>query len=50
VHDGQVLARGRNLGRTDDDPTAHRETMAIRLAWPNMGVRVFEAARCEQVK
>jgi tRNA(adenine34) deaminase len=30
VHDGQVLARGRNLGRTNDDPTAHGEMMAIR--------------------
>ena len=23
ARDGQVLARGRNLGRTNDDPTAH---------------------------
>ena len=30
VRDGQVLARGRNLGRTNDDPTAHGEMMAIR--------------------
>src|SRR5580704_16762111 len=30
VHDGQVLARGRNLGRTNDDPTAHGEMVAIR--------------------
>src|SRR3984893_9885274 len=30
VHDGQVLARGRNLGKTNDDPTAHGEMMAIR--------------------
>ena len=29
VRDGQVLARGRNLGRTNDDPTAHGEMMAI---------------------
>jgi tRNA(adenine34) deaminase len=30
VRDGQVLARGRNLGKTNDDPTAHGEMMAIR--------------------
>jgi tRNA(adenine34) deaminase len=30
VRDGQVLARGRNLGRTNGDPTAHGEMMAIR--------------------
>src|ERR1700719_3582873 len=30
VRDGQVIARGRNLGRTNDDPTAHGEMVAIR--------------------
>ena len=30
VRDGQVLARGRNLGRTNGDPTAHGEMIAIR--------------------
>ncbi len=30
VRDGQVIARGRNLGRTNGDPTAHGEMMAIR--------------------
>jgi tRNA(Arg) A34 adenosine deaminase TadA len=30
VRDGQVLARGRNLGKTDDDPTAHGEMVTIR--------------------
>src|SRR5216684_430597 len=30
VRDGQVLARGRNLGRTNGDPTAHGEMVAIR--------------------
>src|SRR5215467_9427935 len=29
VRDGQVLARGRNLGRTNRDPTAHGEMTAI---------------------
>jgi tRNA(adenine34) deaminase len=30
VRDGQVLARGRNLGRTNGDPTGHGEMVAIR--------------------
>jgi tRNA(adenine34) deaminase len=30
VQDGHVLARGRNLGKTDHDPTAHGEMVAIR--------------------
>ena len=30
VRDGEVLARGRNLGKTNGDPTAHGEMMAIR--------------------
>jgi tRNA(Arg) A34 adenosine deaminase TadA len=30
VRDGQVIARGRNLGRTNGDPTAHGEMIAIR--------------------
>lgn len=30
VRDGEVLARGRNLGRTTHDPTAHGEMVAIR--------------------
>jgi tRNA(Arg) A34 adenosine deaminase TadA len=30
VRDGQVLARGRNLGKTNGDPTAHGEMVAIR--------------------
>jgi tRNA(adenine34) deaminase len=30
VGNGQVLARGRNLGRTYGDPTAHGEMVAIR--------------------
>jgi tRNA(adenine34) deaminase len=30
VRDGRVLARGRNLGKTNGDPTAHGEMMAIR--------------------
>src|SRR5713226_8549490 len=30
VRDGAVIARGRNLGRTDRDPTAHGEMVALR--------------------
>jgi tRNA(Arg) A34 adenosine deaminase TadA len=30
VRDGVVIARGRNLGRTTSDPTAHGEMVAIR--------------------
>jgi tRNA(adenine34) deaminase len=30
VKDGMIIARGRNLGRTRDDPTAHGEMTAIR--------------------
>jgi tRNA(adenine34) deaminase len=30
VSDGEVLARGRNLGRQQQDPTAHGEMVAIR--------------------
>lgn len=30
VRDGRVIARGRNLGRTNGDPTAHGEIVAIR--------------------
>jgi tRNA(adenine34) deaminase len=32
VRDGQEIVRGRNLGRTKDDPTAHGEMVAIRRA------------------
>ena len=30
VRDGRILARGRNLGRSEGDPTAHGEMVAIR--------------------
>jgi guanine deaminase len=30
VRDGRVVATGRNLGKTNSDPTAHGEMMAIR--------------------
>jgi tRNA(adenine34) deaminase len=37
VRDGQVLARGRNLGRTNGDPTAHGEMIAIRRCLTDHG-------------
>jgi tRNA(adenine34) deaminase len=37
VRDGQVLARGRTLGRTNGDPTAHGEMMAIRRCLADHG-------------
>ena len=37
VRDGSVIARGRNLGRTTDDPTAHGETVAIRRCLADHG-------------
>lgn len=32
VHDGAVLAKGRNLGKSSQDPTAHGEIVSIRNA------------------
>jgi tRNA(Arg) A34 adenosine deaminase TadA len=37
VRDGQVIARGRNLGRTNRDPTAHGEMVAIRTGLADHG-------------
>jgi tRNA(adenine34) deaminase len=37
VRDGAVIARGRNLGRTNDDPTAHGEIIAIRRCLADHG-------------
>ncbi|MET0923377.1 MAG: nucleoside deaminase, partial [Xanthobacteraceae bacterium] len=37
VRDGAVIARGRNLGRTNRDPTAHGEMVAIRRALADHG-------------
>jgi tRNA(adenine34) deaminase len=37
VRDGQVAARGHNLGRTNGDPTAHGEMMAIRRCLADHG-------------
>ena len=37
VRDGAVIARGRNLGRTTHDPTAHGEMVAIRRCLADHG-------------
>jgi len=37
VRDGSVIARGHNLGRTMDDPTAHGEMVAIRRCLADHG-------------
>ena len=37
VRDGAVIARGRNLGRTISDPTAHGEMVAIRRGLADHG-------------
>jgi tRNA(adenine34) deaminase len=37
VKDGSIVARGRNLGRTNADPTAHGEMIAIRRCLADHG-------------
>jgi tRNA(adenine34) deaminase len=37
VREGEVIARGRNLGKTDGDPTAHGEMVAIRRCLADHG-------------
>src|SRR5262245_52631443 len=44
VRDGAVIARGRNLGRTERDPTAHGEMVAIRRALAEHGPAVLRGA------
>jgi len=44
VRDGTILARGRNLGRTTDDPTAHGEMVAIRRCLARHGSRSLKGA------
>jgi len=39
VRDGRLLARGRNLARTNGDPTAHGEMVAIRRCLAAHGSR-----------
>jgi tRNA(adenine34) deaminase len=44
VRDGRVLARGRNLGRSTDDPTAHGEMVAIRRCLARHGSKALGGA------
>src|SRR5262249_948381 len=44
VREGKILARGRNLGRRQDDPTAHGEMVAIRRCIANHGSRVMRGS------
>jgi tRNA(adenine34) deaminase len=40
----EVIARGRNLGKTNDDPTAHGEMVAIRRCLADHGSAVLRGA------
>src|SRR5437016_5889292 len=44
VRDGRLIARGRNLGRTRDDPTAHGEMVAIRRGLAAHGSKALRGA------
>jgi len=44
VHDGRIIARGRNLGRTKDDPTAHGEMVAIHRGLAAHGSKALRGA------
>ncbi len=44
VRDGKTIARGRNLGRTTDDPTAHGEMVAIRRCAARHGSKAMKGA------
>ena len=44
VKDGKILARGRNLGKTQDDPTAHGEMVAIRRCLAAHGSAALKGA------
>ncbi len=44
VRDGKILARGRNLGKTHDDPTAHGEMVAIRRCLAAHGSAALKGA------
>ncbi|MFT7486632.1 MAG: tRNA(adenine34) deaminase, partial [Candidatus Paceibacteria bacterium] len=46
VLNGQVIGRGRNQTRTQVDPTAHAEILAIREAAEHMGVQRLPGAVC----
>ncbi|MFN3351024.1 nucleoside deaminase [Pseudorhodoplanes sp.] len=44
VRNGKVIARGRNLGRTERDPTAHGEMVAIRRALAAHGPKALRGS------
>jgi tRNA(Arg) A34 adenosine deaminase TadA len=44
VRDGRLIARGRNLGRTKDDPTAHGEMVAIHRGLAAHGSKALRGA------
>jgi len=44
VKDGKIIARGRNLGRSHDDPTAHGEMVAIRRGLAAHGSAALKGA------
>jgi tRNA(adenine34) deaminase len=44
VRDGHILARGRNLGRSEGDPTAHGEMVAIRRCLAAHGREALQGA------
>jgi tRNA(adenine34) deaminase len=44
VRDGQLLVRGRNLTKTNDDPTAHGEMVAIRRCLADHGRAALKGA------
>jgi len=44
VRDGQVLARGRNLRRANDDPTAHGEMTAIHRCLADYGSAALQGS------
>jgi len=45
VKDGKVIAEGANQVTSTNDPTAHAEVVAVRLACQALGT--FDLARCE---
>jgi tRNA(adenine34) deaminase len=44
VQDSSIIARGRNLGRTNGDPTAHGEMVAIRHCLADKGAAALRGA------
>ena len=44
ARDNEVIARGHNLGKTNDDPTAHGEMVAIRRCLADRGSAVLRGA------